>query len=186
MKAYKLLRLSKEHKGKIYPLFVNTDSETVLHKWLQAECGERKDNGKVKSRLGDLCFRPGWHMSDIPYAPHIGRKGSTGNIEYMNENYIWCECEYSSKINYQEMANQNCVNKDGIIIPKKAYLTDIPYNGFYRYKTNPNMYGDWIIAGAIKIEKILTDDEVDRILKKEGITPMPRFGGPIDLASYGF
>lgn len=34
MKAYKLLRLSKEHKGKIYPLFVNTDSETVLHKWL--------------------------------------------------------------------------------------------------------------------------------------------------------
>ena len=48
------------------------------------------------------------------------------------------------------------------------------------------MYGDWIIAGAIKIEKILTDDELDRILKKEGITPMPRFGGPIDLASYGF
>ena len=85
MKAYKLMRLSKEHKGKIYPLFVNANYEIVLHRWLQAECGEQKDNGKVKSRLGDLCFRPGWHMSDIPYAPHIGRKGATGDIEYMNE-----------------------------------------------------------------------------------------------------
>ena len=184
-KAYKLLRVSKNHQGKIYPLFVNANHEIEMNKWIEAEYGEINDKGKVKSKLGALCFRPGWHLSDIPYAPHIGKKGKKGQIEFMNENYIWCECEYSNDIDYQEQANENGMNKKGVIIPKLAYLKDIPYDGFYRYKTNPNMYGDWIIAGAIKVDRILSDQEVNNILIGNVIEPMTRFGGEINLNEYG-
>lgn len=185
-KAYKLFRVSPKDKGKLYPLFVNSSKETPIRVWITAECGEQNDKGKVKSKLGALCFRPGWHLSDIPYAPHIGRKGESGNIEFINENYVWCECEYSTNINYQDMANKNGINKKGILIPKMAYLKEIPFDGYYRYKTNPNMYEDWIIAGAIKINKVLTDEEVNRILIKNGIKPMPRYGGNINLDKFGF
>ena len=183
--GYKLFRVSKKNKGKIYPLFVNSKKETPIGVWIDAECGEMNEQGKVKSKLGGLCFRPGWHLSDIPYAKHIGKKGDSGEIEYINENYIWAECSYSDRINYQLQANENGRNKKGIVITKNAYLKDIPYDGYYRYKTSPNMYGDWIIAGAIKVNRILTDEEVNKILIENGITPMLRYGGEIDLEEYG-
>ena len=183
--GYKLFRVSKKNKGKIFPLFVNANEETPIGVWIDAECGEMTNKGKVKSKLGELCFRPGWHLSDIPYATHIGRKGDSGEVEYINENYVWCECEYSNKINYQMQANENGRNKKGIVIPRMAYLKEIPVDGYYRYKTNPNMYGDWIIAGSIKVIKIMTDDEVNKILIDKGIKPMPRYGGEIDLESFG-
>lgn len=182
MKAYKLLRIKKD--GKLYPLYVNADIPTPLGVWLEAECGERTSDGKVKSKLGNLCFRPGWHLSSLPYASHIGRKGDSGNIEFMNEDHVWCECEYAIDVDYQPLVNENGRNKNGIIIPKNAYMKEIPVNGFYRYKTNPNMYGDWIITGSIKLIKILNDEEVAKILINNGIEPMPRYGGEMNLEKY--
>lgn len=82
-------------------------------------------------------------------------------------------------------ANENGKNKKGIVIPRNAYLKDIPYDGYYRYKTNPNMYEDWIIAGGIKVIKVLSDEEVNKILNDIGINPMPRYGGDINLKEYG-
>lgn len=183
--AYKLFRVSKKNKGKLYPLFVNANKEIPIQEWIDAECGETNEKGKVKSRLGALAFRPGWHLSDIPYAKHIGRKGKSGKIEYVKENYVWCLCEYSNKINYQHLVNNNGKNKKGIIIPKNAYMKEVPRDGYYRYKTNPNMYEDWIIAGSIKVVKVLDDKEVNDILIKNGIDPMPRYGGEIDLKEFG-
>ena len=184
--AYKLFRVSKKNKGKLYPLFVNANNETPIGEWVEAKCGEMTSDGKVKSKLGHLCFRPGWHLSDIPYAPHIGRKGDSGEIEYINENYVWCECEYADGINYQLQANENGKNKKGVVVPKNAYLKEIPAGGYYRYKTNPNMYEDWIISGAIKVVRVLSDEEVNDILKMNKIKPMPRFGGDLDLNEFGF
>ena len=73
MKAYKLLRVKKD--GKLYPLYVDADTPTPMGVWLEAKCGELTSDGKVKSKLGSLCFRPGYHLSNLPYASHIGRKG---------------------------------------------------------------------------------------------------------------
>ena len=92
----------------------------------------------------------------------------------------------SDKINYQMLAYQNGMNDKGVIIPKNAYLKDIPYDGFYRYKTSPHMTGDWIIAGSIRINRILSDEEVADILKKKEIKPMARYGGDFDAKKYGF
>lgn len=183
MKAYKLLRIKKD--GKLYPLYVDTNTPTPIGEWIEAKCGEMTDNGKVKSALGPLCFRPGFHLSDLPYASHIGRKGDSGEIEFMNENHVWCECEYAADIDYQPLVNENGKNKHGIIIPKNAYMKEIPVNGYYRYKTNPNMYGDWIITGAMKLIRIISDKEVAEILINNGIKPMPRYGGEMNLEKYG-
>lgn len=180
--GFKLFRIKKTEPNKIFPLFVDADKETPMGEWVDAICGERTVNGKVKSKLGELCFRPGWHLTDIPYCEHIGVKGNSGNIEYLNPNHVWCECEYSNEISYQEEANFNGLNKKGIVIPKNAYLTHIPVNGYYRYKTSPKMYGNWIIAGSIKVNRIISDEEVRDICRQHGKEPLPRYGGDIDLS----
>lgn len=183
-KAYKLFRVSKREKGKLFPLYVNASKETVLNEWLDAESGEIKANGKVKSKIGDLAYRPGWHLSDIPLATHIGVKGEDGEIEFMNPQHVWCECEYSDKVNYQPLANLRGKTAKGFS-PKQAYIKEIPVDGFYRYKTNPNMTGDWIIAGSIKVNRILSDKEVREILRKHDIKAMKRYQGDINLEEYG-
>lgn len=184
--AYKLFRVSVSYPGKLFPLYVNSDKETKIGEWLDAECGELTKNGKVKSRLGELCYRPGWHLSDLPYATHIGVKNDQGIIEFMKPDTVWCECEYSDETNYQLIANKNGINRKGKLVEKNAYLTKIPVNGFYRYKTNPNMYGNWIIAGSIKINRVLSDEEVKEILINHGLKPMERYKGNFNCEKYGF
>lgn len=184
-KAYKMFRVIKKEQGKLFPLFVDASNPTPINEWIEAKEGERTENGKVKSKLGPLCFRPGWHLSDIPLAIHIGVKDRSGKIVAMNAKHVWCECEYDDAINYQEEANKNGT-KDGKLIPKFAYLKKVPKNGYYRYKTNPNMLGEWVIAGNIKILRVLSDKEVAEILTEKGYDVMPRDGGEINLSDYGF
>lgn len=168
--AYKLF---KTKKGKLYPLYILTDNEVPMNRWIEAESGELLDNGKVKSKLGQLCYRPGWHLADIPYAAHIGQRDEDGNLR-MKTDTVWCEVEYSDKVDYQPLANQNGTNKQGKVIPVKSYLKEIPKDGYYRYKTSPLMFEDWIIAGAIKVLKVLTNEEVDNICREHGIEPQKR------------
>lgn len=184
--GYKLFKVKASQKGKLFPLYVLADKETPMGVWLNAEEGIKSSNGShVKSKLGDLCYRPGWHLSDYPLATHIGAKDKNGNIYGIHKDEVWCEVEYSDEINYQIEANENGRNRNGIIIQKNAYLKYIPENGFYRYKTNPNMFGNWIIAGAIKVNRVLTDKEVNEILLNNGLTPMPREGDVFDSNKYG-
>lgn len=169
MIGYKLFRVTRKHPGKLYPMFVLADQETEMGVWLPAREGIRLPDGKVKSRLGPLCFRPGWHLSDLPLATHIGVK-KDGKVRYQRPDTVWCECEYSDHIHYHP----------------ETYLKTVPLNGFYRFKTSLQMYGDWVIAGSIRVLRVLPDAEVDAILRDRGITPMPRYSGPMDLSSYGF
>lgn len=164
--GYKLFR---EKRGHLFPLYVLSEKETPIGEWLEAEAGELQPNGKVKAKLGNgLCFRPGWHLSTLPFANHIGIK-KDGVIVAQHPDTIWCEVEYSDDIDYQEKANENGTNRHGKVIPAKAYLKEIPVNGFYRFKTNPNMFGEWIIAGAIKVNRVLSHEEVVEICRESGI-----------------
>lgn len=162
-KAYKLLRMDR---GKLYPLYVLSDKEVPVGVWLDAKEGDRLTNGKVKSKLGPLQFRPGWHLSDIPLAVHIGIK-EDGMIKYMHDDEVWCECEYSDEIDYQSEVDKNGKGK-------KAMMDTIPVNGFYRYKTSPMMLGTWIIAGRMKVIRVLSDAEVGRICIENHQKPMSR------------
>ena len=171
MLGYKLFRKGRD--GKLYPLYVGANKETVTGTWLPAECGQMTENGHVKSKLGDLAFRPGWHLNeDAPYVSHIYSKKN--GQKYLKKGCVWCLVEYGGT-DYQEEANEAGKNKKGKVIAKNAYLKRIPEGGYYRYKTNPNMTGAWIIAGAIKVVRELSDDEVVEICHAHGYEPLKKY-----------
>ena len=168
MKAYKLFNIKD---GKLYPLYVNASTPVPLNTWLEAQAGPLAADGRhVKSRLGPLAFRPGWHCSQYPVALHIGEKKNPRDKlpSYRPANQVWAEVEVLDKVNWQIEADRQGKN------PRDKQLKLVPANGYYEYKTNPNMFGKWIIAGNIKVNKILTDDEVKHINDVINIADLPR------------
>lgn len=167
MRAYKLFRI---RDGVLYPLYVHADTPTPIGEWLEAVPGERLPNGKVKSRLGRLAYRPGWHCSPYPIATHIGSKANPRDAKpsYRPDDQVWAEVEVEDTVDWQAEANKqgNC--------PRDRQLRFVPLHGYYRYKTNPMMFGEWLIAGNIKVVRILTDAEVSEINAKIGVSDLPR------------
>jgi hypothetical protein len=172
--AYKLFRQAND---KLYPLFVNRNQEVPVGEWLKAEAGELTDQGKVKSSLGPLAYRPGWHAGDLPMATHIGGKsGPVKAPNYRPSDQVWAEVEFPEDVDWQAIADANATrNKAGEIIPRTAQITDqVPYGGFYRYKTNPNMTGEWLIGGDMRVNRVLSDEEVRAINESAGVADLPR------------
>lgn len=171
MIAYKQFRMDKS--GKLHPLFVFANETIPVGEWLTAKEGPRTENGKVKSKLGPLAYRPGWHLSEVPYAPHIGLK-ENGKIKYMKPDTVWAECEVYDKEDWSYHA-YTCGINGKRFNPQKACLNHLPINGFYWYTTNPNAYGRWLIAERIKVLRVLTDAEVEDICWNQfGIHAQPR------------
>lgn len=177
VKAYKLFKRKKD--GNIYPLFVNANKPVPIGQWLDAEEGTQgKSEGKVKSSIGDLAYRPGWHAGDLPVATHIGgksRKELTAP-DYRPDDHVWAEVEMPNDVDWQSVANSRMRRTaDGKPILNTAHITDqLPKGGFYRYKTNPNMTGNWLIGGSMKVNRILHDDEVKQINDAAGTADLPR------------
>lgn len=165
MIAYKMCRMKG---GKIYPMFVDTNKPFIMGEWNVATEAERDALGKVKSKLGGLCYRPGLHLSIAPYAPHIGKKVG-GKIQYMHDDTVWVECEIADELNYTPIARENGW-RGGKWSASRAYLKHIPENGFYWFNTNPKAYIDWLITGAMKPIMIMSDAEVAICCEKMGIT----------------
>ena len=176
IKAYKLFRIKGGDTSKLYPLFVNANTPVETGQWIAAEVGPLTDKGKVKSKIGQLAFRPGWHAGDLPQATHIGEGGTPGKPEFRPKDQVWAEVEFPADINWQEEANKRAKrNKQGEIIARTAQITDtIPEGGFYRYKTNPNMTGNWLIGGSMKVNRVLGDSEVAAIDQAAGVSDLPR------------
>jgi hypothetical protein len=65
-------------------------------------------------------------------------------------------------------------------------MREVPVDGFYRYRTNSQQKEPWIIAGAIKIIRVLSDAEVYDICNAKGYDALPRYGGEFNAAKYGF
>lgn len=208
--AYKLFRLDPKRPGLLFPLFVKMagDKGIEMGIWLDAEEGARdKDKGdKVSSSIGPLAYRPGWHAGDLPIATHIGGElvrrfneltGKFKNLPTVRRpTQVWAEVELAADEDWQSVANSRALRyasdskttgaKKGDIRPETAQITDqIPVNGFYRYKTNPNMTGNWLIGGSMKVNRLLSDAEVKRINDAAGTADLPR-KEPLDLKKYGF
>lgn len=179
VKAYKLFR---QKEGKLYPLFVDANEEVALGQWLKAKAGEQAASGKVKSKLGELAYRPGWHAGDLPIATHIGAR-SHGDPRLPPDtrpsSQVWAEVEMADDVDWQKVADERArITKKGMPDPKTAHITDqVPYGGYYRYKTNPNMTGNWMIGGDMRVNRILTDDEVKAINDAAGVADLPRREG---------
>jgi hypothetical protein len=197
VKAYKLFRTKPSEPGTLYPLFVNANKPVPIGEWVQAEVGPVAASGKVKSKLGELAYRPGWHAGDLPIATHIGGKSDPKlkAPDFRRPEEVWAEVEMPNDIDWQTIANQRAeMNKAGKPIARTAHITDeVPFGGHYRYKTSPNMEGTWLIGGDMKVNRILTDEEVQAINEAAGTADLPRFtplpgkadGGLVSLSDGG-
>ena len=187
VKAYKLFRVHPKHPGKLFPLFVDANTPVEMDKWIDAKEGEMA-KGKVKSKIGPLAYRPGWHAGDLPIATHIGEKSdpSLTAPDVRPDNHAWAEVEMPDDVDWQAEATKRGTNAQGRVIPVKAHITDqIPKGGHYRYKTNPNMTGNWLIGGSMKVNRVLTDKEVAKINKAAGLADLPR-AQPFKGKKFGF
>ena len=190
VKAYKLFRVDQRQPGKLFPLFVHANQPVDLDTWHEAQIGEMTGD-KVKSKIGPLAFRPGWHAGDLPVATHIGENSDPVNRPNMPpdtrpSNHVWAEVEMPDDVDWQSVANERGTNAKGRVVPVKAHITDqIPKGGHYRYKTNSNMTGNWLIGGAMKVNKVLSDKEVRAINKAAGVADLPR-AAPFPAKKYGF
>jgi hypothetical protein len=191
--AYKLFRVKKSEPGKLFPLYVLSEKEVPVGEWIEASMGgmvkDTKGNVKVKSSLGPLAMRPGWHSGDAPFSTHIGKKvdKKDKSPSFRADNTVWAEVEVGADVDWQQEANARAeYTKDGKLISKTAHITDqIPALGFYKYKTNSNMTGNWLISGEMKVNRILTDEQVAEINEKAGFEDLPRLE-PMDWKAYGF
>lgn len=187
--AYKLFRVDPKHPGKLFPLFVGANTPIPMGVWVDASAGEQTPEGKVKSKLGPLAYRPGFHAGDIPVATHIGLRGDVKAKAptVRNPNFVWAEVSMPDDLDWQaEAAKRMRYNKKNQPVPSSADINDqVPFGGYYRYKTNPNMTGDWMISGNMRINKVLTDEEVKQINGAKGVSDLPR-KEPLDLARFGF
>ena len=226
--GYKLFRVKKDRPGELFPLFVPVWGEggpqkfgardprrhglgVPVGEWFDAEVGETAPSTKtgkpqVKSSLGALAFRPGWHAGDLPIATHIGGEPipqldiESGKMKSMpsvrKSDEVWVEISMADDVDWQAEADKRAVPyktnnpKTGAVIgqpnPSTAAITDgLPVDGFYRYKTNPNMTGNWLIGGSMKVNRILDDSEVKSINDAAGTKDLPR-AEPFDSKAYGF
>lgn len=180
--------------GELYPPMVaNPEGEsTPVGVWLNADAApvigttktgrqQVKAGGKgTQGGSGQLAYRPGWHLGEIPYALQFNRKDSEGNKTLFPANFVWAEVEYANDVDYQDEAMSYGNNSNGKFQHSLAGLPFVPENGSYKYRTNPNPETDpWIITGAMKVKRILTPSEVDEMVKAAGREPQNRQEGAV-------
>lgn len=184
--------------GQLYPPMVANPggAGTPVGVWLDADIGQAAPPSKTgrmqvqaggkgtNAAKGSLAFRPGWHLGDIPQAKQFARKNpETGAKDLFPTDFVWAECEYAMDVDYQEEAMSYGYTENGKFRHSYAGLPKLPTDGYYRYRTNPNPDTvPWIITGAMKVNRILTDAETDAICREAGVEPMQRQGGPMDDA----
>lgn len=198
--AYKVFRVKN---GKLYPPMVANPggADTPVGVWLTAEEGEfagvsKTGRPQVKSiGSGTLSYRPGWHLGDIPRASQFDRTNKeTGEKEFPKD-FVWAECDYVMDVDYQPESDEQGymrMGKDGKPYRSDKYqhslagLPKLPKDGYYKYRTNPRPDTvPWVITGAIRVNKLLSDAEVNSILQSKGIEPIHRQGGDKTLAELG-
>ena len=144
-------------------------------------------NPDVKT-ITAVAYRPGWHSGDLPSSQHIGgiSENSIGRRKDFRQNdQVWAEIEVADDRSdyWQDLANSRASTvrsgpRRGMLNLGEAHLTnegEIPKGGYYRYKTNPEMEGNWLISGEIKINRVLSDAEVNKLNRDAGRTlDLPR------------
>lgn len=142
VKVYKIFRTLQTKPGKIFPLFIDKSVDTKIGRWIPA----------LFSPTKGFAPRPGWHSGPAPYAPHLMKK----DYKTMQDNRVWAECEIPNDYDWNQV-----LQKEGA----KQLESIVPYGGFYYFNTNKvggtNMA--WRISGAVKVNKLLTLEEADKI-----------------------
>lgn len=145
--------------GKLYPLFIGSKIPTPVGVWLKAE--NRPTKGFAR--------RPGWHIgSTTPDAPWLkgddGTDAGTYRSKRAGGTRVWAEVEYPMDVDYQPQAD---------MAPTRDLPDTIPEDGYYLFKEGSR--GTWVVSGALKVNRILSDQEVAGILEEQGYDPTAAF-----------
>lgn len=176
--------------GKLYPPMVKNPggSDTPMNVWIDASAGDiaaysktgrpqiEKGGEGTHCSTGLLAYRPGWHLGTVPVARQFEKVNPlNGKKELFPREFVWAECEYACDVDYQEEAMKEGMTENGKFRHSYAGLKKIPENGFYRYRTNPDLRTEeWIITGKIKVRRILSNKEVDEICRRNYVVPQKR------------
>lgn len=154
MITYKLFR---EKDGGLYPLYVNAKERTPIGEWIKSKPGVLVDETHVKANGcgGKLRLRSGWHSTNIPFTDWIGEKQNDGTLA-QRKDCVWCECE----IKGTEIESKT---KQGYDI--------IPDDSYYFFRTNSKQIDPWIISDWMRVNKILSNEEVAEICRANGKEP---------------
>lgn len=145
MNGYKLFEM--RYDNKLFPLFIGKTKETPINEWVMAEGIPTKG----------FAPRYGWHIGkDLSSAVHLmSYDGTYKSQRGKHFRRVWAEVQYCADIDYTEEAFKT---------KKKCFTNKLPTNGFYLFKENNNAV--WIIADRIKVIRILSEDERQKILKE--------------------
>ena len=148
--------------GDYQPIKSQADVDILLAKGIKPTTTKK---ALEKSPFGTALavkYRPGFHGDTFPSAKHLAQ-GGTGK----GKDRVWAEVEFSNDKDYTDIVKQKGTNPEtGKFSAKDADIDYVPEGGSYRYKTNPNMEGSWLIGGEMKINRVLSKDEVTKINKK--------------------
>jgi len=174
------------------------------------EAQKMYEAGLIKSPdtkgLTSVAYRAGWHGGEKPFFPQAGKlvkyRGKKvlldvpDNYPYPHvhrKNTVMAEVEMSADKNYQQEFLDKAVRNDkGEINYNESGLQYVPKEGYYQYATNSMVrdhpeYGKWHIGGAVKINKVLTQQEANDLMKKSKLTPQRwEDGDVLDLESLGY
>lgn len=206
-RAYKMFRTeynpddpkTYKYKGLLFPLYINADGGYQIGKWYKAGKGafkilvdengepilDKSGNPTCKTIEKDLAYRPGLHMGSLPLMRHRGRQDypHKGNKDFdaFHSQEVFAEVEYAGNYDYTEKSQQKRMNSSNPNDPYEAgfYDTKDFENGYYKFKTNVHASDDeaWFIADAMKIIRVIPDDEVERIVAESGTTLKPQIRG---------
>lgn len=150
--GYKLFE-QDTRTGKLYPLFIGSREETPIGTWMIAQ------NIPTKG----FANRPGWHIgSSLPDAPWLkgysaeNPRGVFNSKRGKNFRRVWAEVSYPMDVNYQEE-----LDRRGI----RDIKDHTPENGYYTFR---EANGTWIIAGALRVDRILSEEERQQIFDEAG------------------
>ena len=67
---------------------------------------------------------------------------------------VWCEVSYVADIDY---------TNEVLKLPKKCFTDRLPDGGYYEFRESGNRL--WIIADRIRVDRIITESERQKILR---------------------
>ena len=150
--GYKLFE-QDTRTGKLYPLFIGSREETPIGEWLIAQ------NLPTKG----FANRPGWHIgSSLPDAPWLkgyspdNPRGIFNSKRGKNFRRVWAEVSYPMDIDYQKELDERGI---------KDIKDHVPTDGYYTFR---EANGTWVITGALKVDRILSEDDRQTIFKEAG------------------
>lgn len=155
--GYKLFE--QNANGELFPLFINKNEPLEIGKWLHAEFYPTKG----------YASRGGWHIgADVPDAPWLKSYDGT-EIGFYKPRWktgkrVWCLVEYNATHNYDDEISQ---------LKEKCFMDRVPDNGFYLFRESGK--GVWVITSDIRIVKIISDEEREKIMRDKGYNEAESF-----------